>query len=185
MPAEGVTLDQPSASLAREASGGPTQMTLHTPSGWEWEKEGAKSRAPTSAERPSARQLAGEARPRARLIVAGAAAFAVVFVALGATMLSSKRFSRDAHVAVPTPTMPASSAALPVVAPPAPVPVAVPPAADVPAVPVPVADKRPAVDAPAAEAQQPARKSQHRRHARERAAAEWLTDPAGNPIAPP
>ncbi len=182
---DGVTLDQPSATLAREASGGPTQMTLHTPSGWKWDKESSKSRAPTAAERPSTKQRIDELRRTTRIIVAAAAACAVVLIAVGATRLATKRSPAARPTAAAASSAMAPSPVAQAIAPAPVAPIAVPPTAVLPVAPLQAVDKKPADEMPAGEEPPPARKSHRRGHARERATAEWLTDPAGNPIAPP
>ena len=188
VPVDGVTMDQPSATIARGASGGPTQMTLHTPSGWQWDKESSESRAPTPAERSSTKRRIDELRRTTRVIVAAAAACAVVLIAVGATRIATKRSAAARPTAAAASSAVAPSPAAQTIARPptaATAPIAVPPAAVLPVAPLQGVDKKAADEIPAGEERPLARKFHRRGHARERATAEWLTDPAGNPIAPP
>src|SRR6185295_7119401 len=88
--ADAATLDQPSASIAREASAGPTQMTLHTPTGWQWEKNSSRDRASVVAERSSAAEKPASSRRTTWVIVASAGAIAIILVAIGVTRTATK-----------------------------------------------------------------------------------------------
>ena len=178
------TLDQASAVVAApEPQGSRTKMTLHTPSGWQWESSSSKVAAtayedsavvrPPAAPGPAA---AAAPAPRARsraLVIAGAAAAALAIVVVVARSSGGRATAGDGTPAR-TMTGGATSAAAP------PAPAAVAPPAPLP----------PAPAALPAQAEAPAPpKSTHRpRHhsrASKAAAGEWATDPAGNLVPPP
>jgi hypothetical protein len=177
-------------------------MTLHTPTGWQWDKETSKERATKTAQPPQSLERPVTPGRHSRTILAAGAGLAVVLIAIGAIKLAASRDGSQSRATASAPGEIAASAQPAVVPAPAGAPVAAPspapvvppppiaptgaaPQAVAPSTALPVGDNKPTAEAPASTPQPAARKSHHRAHARERATAEWLTDPSGNPIAPP
>ena len=180
--------EQGAPTEVQPPTGGPTEISLQTPSGWTWEKDSAK--VDSSASQPP-RERAAPVAPAAaatrspwRGIALGSAALIVAVVAVVAIR------------SVPNPAAAEWSERAPVVAPAGPSRATPLPRADnMPvAMPAPVPPTQivpPAVQAAERPAPSDADASKAARHRRRRTAApsaktaDWTTDAAGNLIPPP
>jgi serine/threonine protein kinase len=184
------TLLEDRASIRLESGAGGTEVSLHTPHDWQWEKDSSKgtgASSPTSSGSAASSKTGARPRSRTRAIVLAAAVVVIAVASIGVARVSSNR------TGAATPSRVDELSSLPLAAAPsaagsaAPVPVAAPVARGN----SPVArDPAPLITPKVERAEAspgPEAKHHHRAHVGSGApkTSEWIKDSAGNLIPPP